>query len=113
MKNIILVLTTLLLISACNNNESNQQNEFQTENATVYYQWVDIGFADVRCTYILVINNVYYCTDNLKLDHKSETNSIRVKVNYNVSDEDITCTSKIFNEPKNIKVIEILSIEKL
>ena len=111
MKNILLILSSILFATGCGQEESNQN--VITENATVYYQWVDIGFADIRCTYILEINNIYFCTDNIKIEHTSTSNSIRVKAIYKVTDAEVGCTSQVFYGVKQIKVIEILSIEKL
>lgn len=92
--------------------EENEEDVF-TENATVYYRWVDIWWADVRFTYILEINNTHYCTDSLKLSHESEKNPIKVKLKYKITDEEARCTSQVLNGAKNLKIIEILSIEKL
>lgn len=103
MKNIILVLTTLLLISACNNNESNQQNEFQTENATIYYDASGID----NCVYTIETDSKKtYTVENLNNDFNQ--NNLRVKISFEVTDNIMNCGFS-----GGLKEIKIVSIEKL
>lgn len=107
MKTTLLILTLITTLLGCKKENLNSE-----KLATVYYQWVDIGWADARCTYIIEINDNYYCTGNLKIEHKS-TNPINVELTFNKTTQNASCTSALWKGKGALKipVIEISSIK--
>lgn len=98
-----LILSIFLSITGCSEEETKQQNELQTENATIYY---DVSEID-NCIYtIKTESNSFYSVENL--DETFRENNLQVKISYTKTNRKINCGFS-----NNLTVIKIESIERI
>jgi hypothetical protein len=103
MKNILLILSFFFFITACNEDETEQQENIITENATVYYDASEID----NCIYtIKTENNNFYSVENL--DEIFRENNLTVKISYTKTDKRLNCGFS-----NNLIVIKIVTIDKI
>ena len=98
-----LILIIFFLFTGCNEEEAKQQNELQTENATIYYDASEID----NCIYtIKTDSNNFYSLESL--DETFRENNLQVKISYTKTNEKINCGFS-----NNLTVIKIESIERI
>ena len=103
MKKMFLILSILFIVTNCSEKVVEQQNELQTENATIYYDASEID----NCIYtIKTESNNFYSVKSLNETFRE--NNLKVKISYTKTNERINCGFS-----NNLTVIELESIERI
>ena len=103
MKNMYLILSVLFLFTGCNEEETKQEDELITENATIYYDASEID----NCIYtIKTESNNSYSVESL--DETFRENNLQVKISYTKTNGKINCGFS-----NNLTLIKLESIKRI
>ena len=103
MKNMFLILITLLFTTGCSEEETKQQENLVTENATIYYDSSGID----NCIYTFKTDsNNFYTIENLNEEFRQ--NNLRVNISFRETDNTMNCGFS-----GSLTIIQIETIEKI
>lgn len=119
MKRMYFILTAFFLFTRCSEEETKQQNEMYTENATLYY-YFDAGFGTSQCSYVIETESNKIFAPNAMFDLSEFTSNNgsntenKLKITYRLTENKIErCFHKDGFLQNMITIIEVTMAEKI